>query len=106
MASAAPRHQFRPPDEPNDEAGDDQCDQEDAREHDPACRLVIRFCGCQHNVTLGVPLRCLTEKVAVYATERLMGEGRIGSFTKPIEHEAELKLQGELHRTTALAGRP
>jgi hypothetical protein len=68
MASAAPRHQFRPPDEPNDEAGDDQCDQEDAREHDPACRLVIRFCWCQHNVALGVPLRCLT---SVYATERL-----------------------------------
>jgi hypothetical protein len=22
----APRHQFRPPNEPNDEAGDDQCD--------------------------------------------------------------------------------
>jgi hypothetical protein len=61
-ANAAPRHQFRPPDEPNDEAGDDQCDQEDAREHDPACRLVIRFCGCQHNVTLGVPLRCLTRR--------------------------------------------
>ena len=58
MASAAPRHQFRPPDEPNDEDGDDQCDQEDAREHDPACRLVIRFCGCQHNVTL----RCLTRR--------------------------------------------
>ena len=62
MASGAPRHQFRPPDEPNDEAGDDQCDQEDAREHDPACRLVIRFCGCQHNVTLGVPLRCLARR--------------------------------------------
>jgi hypothetical protein len=28
-----------------------------------------------------------------------MGEGRIGSFTQPIEHEAELKLQGKLHRT-------
>jgi hypothetical protein len=34
-----------------------------------------------------------------------MGEGRIGSFTQPIEHEAVLKLQGELHRTTALTGR-
>ena len=42
--------------------------------------------------------------MAVYATERLMGEGRIGSFTQPVEHEAELKLQGELHRTTALTG--
>ena len=53
-ASAAPRHQFRPPSEPNDEADDDQCDQEDERERDPAlsaCRRV-RFCGCQHNVTL------------------------------------------------------
>ena len=29
--------------------------------------------------------------MAVYATERLMGEGRIGSFTQPIEHEAELR---------------
>ncbi len=29
---------------------------------------------------------------------------RIGSFTQPIEHEAEL--QGELYRTTALTGRP
>jgi hypothetical protein len=35
-----------------------------------------------------------------------MGEGRIGGFTQPVEHEAELKLQGELHRTTALTGRP
>jgi Uncharacterized protein conserved in bacteria (DUF2252) len=53
-STATPRHQFRPPNEPNDEAGDDQCDQEDEREHDPAlsaCRRV-RFCGCQHNVTL------------------------------------------------------
>jgi hypothetical protein len=33
-----------------------------------------------------------------------MGEGRIDSFTQPVEHEAELKLQGELHRTTALTG--
>jgi hypothetical protein len=33
-----------------------------------------------------------------------MGEGRISSFTQPVEHEAELKLQGELHRTTALTG--
>jgi len=33
-----------------------------------------------------------------------MGEGRIGSFTQPVEHEAELKLQGKLHRTTALTG--
>jgi hypothetical protein len=35
-----------------------------------------------------------------------MGEGRIGSFTQSIEHYAELKLQGKLHRTTALTGRP
>ena len=28
-----------------------------------------------------------------------MGEGRIGSFTQPVEHEAELKLQGEFSRS-------
>ena len=33
-----------------------------------------------------------------------MGEGRIGSFTQPVEHEAELKLQGNLHRTSGLDG--
>jgi hypothetical protein len=52
--TAAPGHQFRPPNEPNGEASDDQCDQDDKREPDPAlsaCRRV-RFCGCQHNVTL------------------------------------------------------
>ena len=49
-----PKASIRPPNEPKDEAGDDQCDQENEREHDPAlsaCRRV-RFCGCQHNVTL------------------------------------------------------
>ena len=33
-----------------------------------------------------------------------MGEGRIGSFTQPVEHEAELKLQGELHMDDSLGG--
>jgi hypothetical protein len=87
MASAAPRHQFRPPDEPNDEAGDDQCDQEDAREHDPDCRLVIRFCGCQHNVTF----RCLTRREGCpsLAPKQSPGGGRVRAPDRSYQQRPE-----------------